>query len=354
MSYQRFFLNLLGALAVVSATSCNLISEAGPLKGNIRKEGAPYQVIDVKSAENIPRHGRVYGRAEVPPSIKGQAYSDKIRVRDSLEFVITDVSEQSPFHAAGAYRIGPFEVPEDGLIGIPYVGEIQVLDQSLSQAGTDLEARLKPVSQTARVSANRILRLPRTANVLGEVSTPGPVSLERAGINSLDLLASAGGPKGSEHLFYYTLRRGSKEYLFDFVGFRRNPFIIEEGDLLTVTTDSSNRYHVMGAINRPVSISFPMPDPTLADALGSATGLNESRSDPSGIFVFRKGTPDIVYTFDIKKPTTMALMQRFPIQGEDIIYVTEAPLVRWNRMLSQILPMMVPQMITNTQRWSNN
>lgn len=353
MFHPRFFLLLGGSAALVTATSCNLISEAGPLKGNIRKKGAPYEVVEVKSTEDIPARGRSYGRADTPPSVKGQAYSDKIRVRDSLEFVITDVSQQSPFHSSGAYKVGPLEVPEEGRVGIPYAGEIQVVNLSLSQAAADLEEKLKPISQTARVSVHRNNRIPLSANVLGEVGNPGPVSLERAGIDSHDLLAASGGPKGPEHLYSYSLRRAGKEYQFDYLGFRQKPFIVEEGDLLTVTTDATNRFHVMGAINRPVSVSFPLPSPTLADALGSATGLDERRSDPSGVFVFRKGNPDKVYTFNLKEPATMALVQRFPIQGEDIVYITEAPLVRWNRMISLILPGSAFQAATTADRLGN-
>lgn len=350
-AYFLFPFTVLASL--LATTSCSLISEAGPLKGNINQKDAPYEIVHVKSTADIPGHGRVYGKASTPPAINGQAYTDAIRSRDLLQFVITDVSESSPFHSASAYNIGPVEVPEDGKIGIPYVGEIEVLNLSLAQASAHLEDKLKSISQTARVLTQRSGRILRTANVLGEVNKPGPIPLERADISSLDLLAAAGGPKGSEHLFNYSLRRAGAEYFFDYVGFRKNPFMVEEGDLLTVTTDVANRYHVMGAINRPVSIAFPLPNPTLADALGSATGLDEMRSDPSGIFIFRKGNPDTVYTFNLKDPKTMALVQRFPMQGEDIIYVTEAPLVRWNRMLSQIFPMMMPQMINNAQRWGN-
>ena len=34
----------------------------------------------------------------------------------------------------------------------------------------------------------------------------------------------------------------------------------------------------------------------------------------------------------------MFLTQRFPIRGEDLVYVTEAPLARWNRLIAQLLP----------------
>lgn len=339
MNMMRSFLSpILCATAGFAFSSCGLISDSGPLKGSIEDMEGEYRVIQVKSVLDIPDKGRKYGRSSAPPSVKGQAYSDKIRVRDSLMILITDVSENSPFFSQQAFSVGPIEVPSTGLVGVPYAGEVEVLDLSLSEAAQKLEEKLDKIAPEAEVIVNRTGRLPRTANVLGEVQSPGTVALERAGLTSHDLLASAGGPKESEHLFFYTLRRGSKEYQFDYLGFRRNPFPVEEGDLLTVSRDATNRFHVMGAINRPASVAFPLPSPTLADALGSATGLDERRSDASGVFVFRKGSPNMVYLFDLKEPSTMGLVQRFPIQGEDIIYITEAPLVRWNRMLNLILP----------------
>lgn len=303
-----------------------------------------YRLIAVSSRADLPSRGRTYGMAERPARIKGEPYSDRIRPRDTLDFVITDPSNQSPFFSKGdVFRFGPIEVPEDGNVSFPYVGDIQVGDESLAGVAAELAEKVKPISNTAQVSVVRSERFPRTANVIGEVKSPGPVPLERTGISSLDLLAVSGGPTEAEHLFEYTLRRGNRDYHFDYLGFRRNPFPIEEGDLLSVTSDMSNRFHVMGAINRPVTVPFPTPSPTLADALGAATGLDESRSDPSGVFVFRKGSPDTVYTFDLKDPGVMPLVQRFPMKGEDIVYVTEAPLARWNRMISQILPTTVTQ-----------
>lgn len=355
MTKERFCILLFVVPILFSSVSCSLIAEAGPLKGQINKKEGSYRLVNVRSREDIPPAGRSTGLAQPPPSIKGQGYSDKVRSRDTLHFIITDLSEQSPFFTRGdSYRYGPLEVPEDGRISMPYVGEIQVMNRSLSEISADLAEKIKPVSKTAQVAVSRSGRLSRTANVIGEVKSPGPVPLERSGLTSLDILAASGGPVLSEHLFRYTLRRGEREYQFDYLGFRRNPFIVEEGDLLTVTTDTANRFHVMGAINRPTSVPFPSPDPTLADALGAAAGFDELRSDPSGVFVFRKGNPETVYTFDLNKPEIMPLVQRFPIKGEDIIYVTEAPLTRWNRLISQFLPSQVFQAAYLAERYSPN
>jgi len=329
------------------------MSQAGPQKGTIQDGEHPYQLIEVKTREDLPAPGRSYGSGDVPKAIKGSSYSDKIRARDSLRFIITDLTETSPFFTkSGPYSFGPVEVPEDGRIDIPYAGQMQVMDRSLSQVSSELNEKLKPVSNTAQASVGRAGRIPHTANVIGEVKSPGPVPLERSNISSLDLLAASGGPTEAEHLFKYTYRRNGHDYIFDYQGFRQRAFPVEEGDLLSVTTDMSNRFYVMGAINKPTTVPFPVPAPTLADAIGAATGLDERRSDPSGIFVFRKGNPDQVFTLNLKDPAAMLLTQRFTIRGEDMVYVTEAPLARWNRLIMQLLPL--SQAAYNLDRTTSN
>lgn len=315
------------------------MSQTGPQKGRIEGEKSNYQVIAVNSRADLPAPGRTYGSGKRPPIVKGNGYSDKVRERDVLRFVFTDVMELSPFYTKnGPYTYGPVEVPQDGVVSLPYMGDLLVTDRTLAQISADLGEKLKPVASTAQANVTRASRISRTANVLGEVRSPGPVPLERSNISSLDLLAASGGPRDSEHLYKYTLRRNNRDYTFDYQGFRKNAFPIEEEDLLTVSTDMSNRFYVMGAINRPTVIPFPVPAPSLADAIGAAAGLDERRSDPSGVFIFRKGEPDQVYTIDLKDPASLLLTQRFALHGEDIVYVTEAPLVRWSRLIQQILP----------------
>lgn len=315
------------------------MSQVGPQKGSFDANSSEYRVIEVKTRADIPGQGRHYGSGQIPNPVKGASYSDKVRTRDILHFIIADLNPQSPFATRGEpYDIGPVEVPEDGRMSIPYVGEIEVLSRSLSQIATDLNEKLKTISNTAQASVTRSGRIARTANVIGEVKNPGPVPLEKSNLTSLDLLAASGGPTQEEHLYKYTLRRDGRDYVFDYQGFRKSAFPVEEGDLLSVTTDMSNRFYVMGAINKPTTVPFPVPAPTLADALGAATGFDERRSDPSGVFVFRKGDPDQVYTLNLKEPGAMFLAQRFPIYGEDLVYVTEAPLTRWNRLIMQVLP----------------
>jgi protein involved in polysaccharide export with SLBB domain len=329
----------LGLLFLLPLASCTFMSQTGPQKWSIESKNPDYVLIPVKSRADLPAAASVVTDGQSPPVVKGNSYSDKIRTRDSIRFIITDLNEQSPFFGRGEpFQYGPLEVPEDGIVSVPYVGELHVLDRSLEKVSADLNQRLKPISNTAQASVSRTGRLPHTANVIGSVRKPGPVPLERDKISSMDLLSAAGGPVESEHLYNYTLRRNGKDYVYDFQNFRKRSFQVEEDDLLSVDPDVNKRFYILGAINKPTIVPFPVPAPTLADALAAGTGLDERRSDPSGVFVFRKGNPDEVYTINLKEPSAMLLTQRFPIRGEDMVYVTEAPLTRWNRLIMQILP----------------
>lgn len=335
-----FHTRVLGILCVLPFSACAYMSQTGPQKSSIEETGQDFRLVEVKTRADIPSAGRSYGEANVPPSVHGGGYSDKVRTRDTLEVIITDPTELSPFYnpRGEPFLYGPVEVPEDGVVSVPYLGDTQMNGRTLSQISKELNEKVKPVSNTARISVGRSKRIERTANVIGEVKRPGPVPLDHTGITSLDLLAASGGPTDTEHLFKYVFRRGGKDYNFDFLGFRQHAFPVEEGDLLSVSSDMANRFYVMGAINKPTTVPFPVPYPTLADALGAASGFDERRSDPSGVFVFRKGNPDQVFTVNLKDPGAMFLTQRFPIRGEDLIYVTEAPLARWNRLIVQLLP----------------
>lgn len=339
MSPDRLFFRFFPLTCLSLIASCTYMSQTGPQKAAIEGKEQEFELIEVKSRADLPFPRYRYGAGEIPKPVKGGSYSDKVRTRDALHFVIIDPFEQSPFYTKNEpYDLGPVEVPENGIVSIPYVGEIQVIGRSLSEISADLNEKLKPISKTGQASVSRSGRIARTANVIGEVKSPGPVPLERSNITSVDLLAASGGPTEAEHLFKYTLRRDSRDYVFDFQGFRQKAFPIEEGDLLSVTTETSNRFYVLGAIAKPTIVPFPVPTPTLADALGAASGLDVRFSDPSGVFVFRKGNPDQVFTVNLKEPGAMFLTQRFPIQGEDLVYVTEAPLARWNRLVLQLLP----------------
>lgn len=81
---------------------------------------------------------------------------------------------------------------------------------------------------------------------------------------------------------------------------------------------------------------------TLAEALNNTGGISETTSDASGIFVLRTSTEQNklvdVYQLDASNGAMLILSTQFELQPMDIVYVTSAPIARWNRVIMQLLP----------------
>ena len=68
-------------------------------------------------------------------------------------------------------------------------------------------------------------------------------------------------------------------------------------------------------------------------------------ADATGVFVIRKQDqanstkPSVqVYQLNVADATALIIGAEFELQPYDLVYVTAAPWVRWNRVLKQVLP----------------
>jgi polysaccharide export outer membrane protein len=80
---------------------------------------------------------------------------------------------------------------------------------------------------------------------------------------------------------------------------------------------------------------------TLADALAQAGSVNASTADAAQMFVIRgslTGTPQ-VFHLDGHSPVAMLLAKDFELQPKDVVYVDGSGLVRFNRVLSLLMPL---------------
>jgi len=120
---------------------------------------------------------------------------------------------------------------------------------------------------------------------------------------------------------------------------------------------------VMGEVNEPKLLKIDRAGMSLTEALSSVGGINQLAADATGIFVVRanrttsikstevKGAGTAngsneastniiadIYQLDISNAAALVIGTEFELQPYDIVYVTAAPITRWNRVIGQILP----------------
>ena len=123
-------------------------------------------------------------------------------------------------------------------------------------------------------------------------------------------------------------------------------------------------FTALGASGKNDEINFETQGISLAQALARSGGLIDSRSNPSGVFVFRlepksaqvgSGSADsppvatmagglipVVYRVDLKDPRSLFWIQSFPMRDRDVLYVSNAPVAELQKFLNLIFTLAYP------------
>ena len=105
----------------------------------------------------------------------------------------------------------------------------------------------------------------------------------------------------------------------------------------------TQKVFVMGEVDKSISLPLGRSPISLTDAIARAGGIKENSADASGIFVIRRDREDpeklaTVYQLDARNSTALILGADFGLKPQDVVYVTAAPVSRWNRVITQLLP----------------
>jgi polysaccharide export outer membrane protein len=198
-------------------------------------------------------------------------------------------------------------------------------------------------------------------SVLGDVNTPGVLPLNSVGERLLALIARAGGPKFEAIESYVTLQRDGKRVkvlLSHVVHDPRENIFIRSNDVIFITREQPT-FTALGALNQNVfgfnsEFAFDVETLTLAQAMGKAGGLADQQADPSEVYVNRYedrhfleklGVDTTRFTFDniptiyrlnLRDPSGMLLAAGFQMRSKDVIYVANARVVDYYKLLTLI------------------
>ncbi|MGB8871500.1 MAG: polysaccharide biosynthesis/export family protein, partial [Rhodomicrobium sp.] len=196
----------------------------------------------------------------------------------------------------------PQTVDHDGMLSVPYAGDMKVAGRSLPQIEHAIEQRLQNRAIEPKVVASLAEQVASTVSVIGEVNTPKKINLTQNGERLLDAIALAGGPKYPGYETYVTLqRRGRKATLFfnSLVLHPEENIYAAPGDTIYVYREP-RRFVAFGAVGVAAGIgassaltglsgqfSFDQERVSLAEGVAKAGGLLDNQANPGQVFVYR-------------------------------------------------------------------
>ncbi|WP_319022833.1 polysaccharide export protein [Salinicola avicenniae] len=276
-------------------------------------------------------------------------YQYRIGVGDVLSIIVYDHPELTI--PAGSER--PTEesgntVYSDGSIFYPYVGRIQVAGRTVEDVRDQLQRSLATYITEPQVDVKVAGYNSQKVYVTGQVEQPGVMPVTNVPMTVLDAVNLAGGLNGEANWHDVVLTRGDEETHIDVHDMLQNGDLeqnrlLQDGDVLHVPDLGNQKVFVMGEVVDPATLPMGNTRLSLTDALSQAGGMDEAQADANGIFVIRQAAPDsgklaTVYQLDARNATALVLGTQFMLQPTDIVYVTAAPLSRWNRVVNQLTP----------------
>lgn len=280
-----------------------------------------------------------------PPQSKDAAADYKIGPGDILNITIWDHPELTI--PAGSYRTPEQSgnlVSEDGTIYYPYVGTLKVAGMTPREVRVILAQRLAKAIEKPQVDVRVISFRSKRVYVVGEVTKPGQIEVNDVPMSILDAVNRAGGFTKDADYSEVLLTRGNATWRVDLQalydeGVIAQNVMMQPDDIVNVPDRSLNKVFVLGEVQKPGSYFMNKKRITLAEALSDAGYIDERSSNPKWIFVMRgQGNKPELFHLDSKSPDALLLADRFPLRPRDIIYVDAAEVVRWNRVISNILP----------------
>ncbi len=253
-------------------------------------------------------------------------------------------------------------VNSDGTINIPFAGQIPASGRSPQQIEAEIVRRLKGKANLPQVLVRVIHNNTANVTVVGEVTSSTRMPLTARGERLLDALAAAGGVRQPVNKMTLQLTRGDQVQALPLETIIRDPkqnIVLQPGDVITSLFQPLS-FTVLGATGKNEEMNFEAQGISLAQALARAGGLQDTRADAQGVFIFRFESPSamdlggktpnmtpegkipVIYRVNLKDPATFFVAQSFPIQNKDVLYVSNAPAAELQKFLNIVVSALYP------------
>jgi len=270
-------------------------------------------------------------------SIYNYRYEYALGSSDTISINLTDTDDID-----GSYIISP-----DGNIDLPFIGKINIEDLTLTETKKKLIFVLKKYYRNSDLQIKIEEFNSSKVYILGAVKNQVTINLNQKPIKLIDAAIQANYNPNSADKNYGNkalLRRDNQVYKIDINNIfqsvdAKDNFYLKKNDVLFVDRNS-DALHVFGEVTK-TGVYFPNIDYSLTELI-STSGLNKLTADASKVYVIREDYSSFlkinVFKLDIQNPINLVLGKRFMLQPKDIVCIPPTNLVKWNKVISLLLP----------------
>ena len=301
-------------------------------------------IIDInKLNENQINKYNLYKVKNLDQSIKefsniyNYKYEYALGSSDVISINLTDTDDID-----GSYIISP-----DGNIDLPFVGKINVEDLTLTETKKKIILVLKKYYKNYDLQIKIEEFNSSKVYILGAVKNQLTINLNQKPIKLIDAAIQANYNPNSADKNYGNkglLRRDNQVYkvninnIFQSIDTKEN-FYLKKNDVLFIDRNS-DALHIFGEVTKP-GVYFPNIDYSLTELISSA-GMNKLTANASKVYVIREDYSSFlkinIFKLDIRNPINLVLGKRFLLQPKDIVFIPPTNLVKWNRVISLLVP----------------
>lgn len=237
-------------------------------------------------------------------------------------------------------------VDEDGCLFYPYVGRVKLSGLTVVEARALLTTKLDKVLEKPQLDVKVLAYRSQKVFVGGEVRNPAVYTITDVPFTLAEAVNRAGGFLPTADQSHVAVSRGNRTWSLDFLdlmarGNRIGQVLLQDGDSVQVQSRDEAPVYLLGELRNPRSVPTYNGKLSLAQAISDAGGINSTSAEARSIYVFRQGQAESqveVFHLDAYNPLAMVLADRFSLRPRDVVYVDAGPLVRWNRVVSLIVP----------------